>query len=372
MRLQRRGMPKTRAARAGLAACVASLFVASRAMAEPTPSPPRPAVVGKAVSLRVEYVAPASCPTREDFEALVRARTPLAEFGDDARARSLRVELTSNGDAFHGHLEMSGIAPSTDKATPHERDVDGETCADVVDALGLVTALAIDPDASTQPTATLQVATPPPTTTAPPTTPPPEAAPGPARTPIAPAVDRPAPPAQKPAVRWHGNVGGAFAVEGALSPDPLLGGAIDLEAEAPGAGLAPSFRLTALASTNTFLGSRQASFTHFAVRLDGCPFRLGVPSVGVRACLLADIGFMRAVGVQITIPKVAVEPSVDLGALVRGRWSPGGGRFFLEGDVALLFPVTQPTYEFTRPVKRVYQVPPVAVNASLGPGVQFW
>src|SRR5580658_10184027 len=101
-------------------------------------------------AFRTEYQAPPDCPTQPDFEWRVQARTQLVVFvspGDAGLdAGRILVTIQREGSSFLGHLELTG--PGTLGTPMSVRDVKDEHCSDVVDALGLITSLAIDPNAA--------------------------------------------------------------------------------------------------------------------------------------------------------------------------------------------------------------------------------
>ncbi len=235
------------------ALALASCFVASTA----------------AAAIRVRYSAAAGCPSKSDFEREVRARTALASF-DDTATRVFDVSVSQSGASFVGRLRAS--SPSG-RAT--ERVVDGETCADVVAALALAGALAIDPNASLAPVASVQPEPPAPPPPMPePSTPPPRA----------PDVARPyriVPHDVLPvsAVAWRFAVGASADMLTAIAPSPLVGGALYAEVARSPAGLwSPALRVSAaFASSGALDGASPAArFTMTAARVDLCPIRFAL------------------------------------------------------------------------------------------------
>jgi hypothetical protein len=98
--------------------------------------------------LKVVYRAPAGCPPQEAFVAEVASRTSKAKLGDDlgatARSRTIDVRIAARGGQYFGRVSLLDIG---NKGKP--RELVGRTCTEVVSALALVTALAIDPRANT-------------------------------------------------------------------------------------------------------------------------------------------------------------------------------------------------------------------------------
>src|SRR5262249_29170838 len=102
-------------------------------------------------SVHLDYDASSGCPDRSAFVAEVTARTTRARFVDETPdVRSFKVAVRNQAERAVGSL-VSNTAE-----TGAERKVSGKTCAEVVSALALITALAIDPSASTRPVATAE------------------------------------------------------------------------------------------------------------------------------------------------------------------------------------------------------------------------
>src|SRR4029079_13810408 len=95
-------------------------------------------------AVELSYAAPLACPDRASFASEVRARSRKVLFaeGDADRRFVVRVSL------FAGHFsgELSIVDQHRDAS---ERRIDGEKCDEVVSALALISALAVDPQAST-------------------------------------------------------------------------------------------------------------------------------------------------------------------------------------------------------------------------------
>jgi hypothetical protein len=104
-------------------------------------------------SVHLDYEPAAGCPDRAAFIAEVTARTTRARFVDETRdVRTFHATIRTEGDRIVGSIV------SNSGQTGSERRVSGRTCGEVVSALALITALAIDPSASTQPSPPAQPA----------------------------------------------------------------------------------------------------------------------------------------------------------------------------------------------------------------------
>ncbi len=117
--------------------------------------------------LAVAYEAPDGCPTSSAFFREVSARTTRARAAQpNERARVMHVVVTKRGEEHSGRLWIEDASTASTA-----RSVSGKTCAEVVGALALIGALAVDPRASTAPIAAAAVTDPardPPTRDAPP------------------------------------------------------------------------------------------------------------------------------------------------------------------------------------------------------------
>ena len=88
---------------------------------------------------RLQYAAPSGCPTQAEFEQAVAARG--GQF--DAKASSdntFEVSISQQSDGFHASLTIQSSA-----STSNPREVQAANCPEVVDALAVVTAIALSP-----------------------------------------------------------------------------------------------------------------------------------------------------------------------------------------------------------------------------------
>lgn len=324
-----------------------------------------------AVGLR--YDADPSCPGRSTFEAAVTSHTARARFADAgasrARAFHVRVERRGAGRVV-GHIEGTDAHRSrTDRA------IAGTSCEEVVSALALVTALAIDPGASTAPAAQSDLA---PGEESPAITPPgPAAAPsstGAARpAPIADGADRPAAlatssPSRRPTRRAVRASAASMAAFG-LSPLPALGVELRARLEADHGG--PSVAIgAAFLSSSLLEGDPDASFRYFTGDLEVCPAGLRLsPAIAARACAQLAGGIVQARGLDTPNPEEHSGAWVDARAL--SRLSVSRGRFDLELHGGALAPITRPTFVFQAPRTLVHHTPAMAAFVGIGGGVRF-
>jgi hypothetical protein len=249
----------------------------------------------------LQYSASEGCPTRAEFEDQVRARTARARFLDKpGEERFFRVYAS----VLDGHAVGSVISGASN-APANMREVASNDCQEVVSALALIVALAIDPQASMSlshpsapepsPTAVLRAPDSP------------GAAPMMPQTfTTAPAssswVDRSGLPKHSSSSDVALSVGAR--VEGAIwwsaGAIPMGTWALSLEGENTEARLvAPAVRLsvehTESAAVNRAEGG--ARFANTAGRLDACPFRFRLaPNVSVRPCVALEAGQLSATG----------------------------------------------------------------------------
>jgi hypothetical protein len=270
------------------------------------------------------YVAPAECPTEERFRAEVAARTAkfhAAEANEPARAFAVVV----NGDFAQatGYLEVHAIDGTTSR-----RAVGRGSCEEVVSALALIAAVAIDPDTTTGP-APAEAATDPanaePTSsqTSPepalPTPAPPQVmAPWSARPSMTERMASPAPAS----LEW--TAGAPLEIFLGLPTRISVGGGAFLSvAPARNRIWVPEGRLTLLAATGhaSFTGGVGADVLWLLARGEGCLLNAALsPRVAMGGCGAVDAGLLRSAGTGVAHRDTAVRAWIAPGALVRLRW----------------------------------------------------
>jgi hypothetical protein len=320
----------------------------------------------------VTYAAGAGCPSREEFFAAVRARTERFEPASaPAGATTYRVSLNAESDApsgapFLGRLEIVDTAGAMTV-----RQVPGDTCAHVADALALVVALGIDPAATTAP-AEAPPAPPPPQ-------PPPPAPFPPAPLPPKPPVTRSKIPETAPSktrVGFFGAVGANASV--GVSPRALVGPALVLEASllrehANGFAWLPDARLSGTFAASSEPGAAQeiASF-HFVVgRLDLCPARATWRQLDGGLCGRVETGRLSAEGSGVTFGQSVAYPWVALGGALRLRWTIVGP-LYVELEASVTAPLVREDFFFSQPRRTIENVPAVSAAGAAFLGVHFW
>ncbi len=315
--------------------------------------------------IQLDYRVPASCPLRSEFERNVTARTRLARFVDGKHDRAFVVEVVSSPVGFDGRLSQPGGA---------ERTLSDKDCAEVVRALAVILAVAVDPEAAlrapTEPGATGDPA--------------PASGPLPPPPPPIPAATRPAsplpppsrpPPPRPPArpIKLSGGLGPLAFVSAGVAPVALfgvgLGSRFDLESD----GYKFGGGVSVLTARTGLLGpdADASRYTWFAVRLDACPIVFEVAdSLELSPCAQADFGFLRGQGVDVVDPETQTGPWLTLGGAAQLRWRPVQS-FFINGSGYLHANLQRDRFVFRRPFQVVHAVPAVSGGGLVSAGWHF-
>jgi hypothetical protein len=291
-------------------------------------------------SVRIEYVAPARCPDATAFMRSLEARTTrFRQAGPDEQTRRFFVRVTEVGSSYAGSLEISSPDGSTSV-----RSVDAAVCEEVSEALALMTALAIDPDALTSGTKAAPKS---------PIEPAPEpataAAPKPSPRLVADVAGRPPPSAQSASRPWRWSAGVLGHTTFEISPAPGYGGDLFVEAEAPvGSALGPAARIGIFLNQSDLQlpTGAAARFQWATLSVEGCPVRLGLAALRttVYPCVASRLGLLRSEGRRISQPERTDSVWSDVGPVVRLRLS-ATARLLLEADTGLMLPLHRPTFE---------------------------
>jgi hypothetical protein len=351
----------------GVATAVAATALVATAAAH-ADSPP----------LRIDYQAHAACPDAAALVDEITRRTPLARFATASEAAlevRARITITRRGES-RGHLAIGAGAGRV------VRDIASASCEEIVSAFALITALAIDPNASTAPR-------PPPLPPSPPE-PPPPAAPLPPQASLARALHPgaalppgdllapplPVVPALEPARAARGLwiVGARASASFDVAPRPLLGGGIVVE-RAFDAGAHASLSLgVELAQTGDFtVGPAGASFWQATVRVEGCAFgQRPRPHLLFVPCVRAEGGALGGAGIPggaLTTVQKALVPWLGVG--FAPRVAADIGRVVVELSGGPTFPLVRRIFRFDSPDYLIHEVPPVVWSIGFGAGVRF-
>jgi len=299
--------------------------------------------------IRIVFDAPADCSTGEAFYQGVRSRTDRvrrAETGETGTELGVRVTKTSG--KVHGELNLTGEHGESDR-----RVVDGETCDEVVEALSLTAALALDPTARLSTTAVLP---PPPA----PSIPAPAPCPPPPLPPVFPNSFE---------LALHARAVVAEVVSPYASFGGSIGASVSPVASAP---TGPSFGISLEYLANDVLTEPVDAAVHTTiVMLSACPLRADLGSgVFVDPCLLGKGGWLEAEGRGLTNPDWAIRSWWSLGAEVALEVGLGAG-FSAEVAPRLDVPLVKRSFVSGEPPEALGETPAVSAGVGLGIGYYF-
>jgi hypothetical protein len=301
--------------------------------------------------VKLSYAAASGCADERGFFEQVAARTQRVRLADASEpATALLVSIREVPGGLAGKLELRG-----DEGTTAAREVKAASCDQVVAALAIMAALAIDPDASTEPLPKPRAA-PPPSPPRPVVRPPPE-----------PIALEPA-----PALRSRWKVGVSLAVLSGVFSDPVLAVRPFVELAREGQSRSGyTLRLSAARFQSKVVRSEgTGEFALNSARLEACPLHLRTwEPVWVSACPLLDAGWLEARGADVT-PRQS---------LTRG-WLAAGGTLriqlrlleilALEASGELFFPFVRDRF-FVGSDATVHQTGAVGGGGAIGLGVFF-
>jgi hypothetical protein len=305
----------------------------------------------------IDYRVAETCPSSQQFSADVRSRTALASqpHGRDARRFVVTVRTESDGQ-FIG--DVSVVNPDGSSSMP--REVSDASCLEVVRTLALVTALAIDPQASTGPSTIGNDQSSPPGA-APQAS---DAFPGapplvtPAQTtPASRPVERQpwALPLQEPradsarAVGWHWSGGVQGLALFHVAPVAAVGGGVFAQLAPSGRWIIwPDFRLAAAYATATsdwVVGppaSAGAKSWWILARAEACPGRFGTAdgNLVLRFCGFLDSGAFTNSGVDLANSRTTTREWFAVGPALRLTLALGS-RLFVDFEPGLTVPITR-------------------------------
>jgi hypothetical protein len=306
--------------------------------------------------VRIEYAAPGGCPDEAELTSRIRQRLARARFAEPGEmARTFRLRVTSRPDRSLAQVEFVDA-----DGTHVSRAIGAKTCDEVVNAIALVTALAMDARASDE--------TPPEPVAAPP---PPEPAPAP----VAPSpAPLPAPPtrAREPESRLRWDAGAGVGLATGYAPEPAAGLHLFGEVAADQGAL----RLSAAhADSGTITaGADRTRFRFWGGRLEGCPLRFALAEpIALSPCAGLDAGALRGEGLPgpgVVVTREATE--LWLAAVAVARAQLGVEDFLLiEAQIDVRFPLLRHEFVLETPDRRVHEVPALALGAALAVGFRL-
>ncbi len=327
--------------------------------------------------LRLTYDAPASCPTRADFMNQVRARTDRVAFVATPSARRLVVSVAGAANGFDGSLQIATKGQSTST-----RRFSDPNCAEVVSALALAAAVAVDPNAKT---GALPVSSDP----APsavgrlPATAPRIAKPADASDTqrIASSVPAPTPSPPPPRARPRddrpppeAHIEAGLALRVGVLPTVLIGAQLASSLSSPGLPWLERFRFSGAYARSSILtpDDDAADYQWFDVRLDWCPWTPRTSAnVSLEICAAPGVAAVRASGKAPDITADSDTAWIPTMSLVGGARSTLIGPLFLGVRALVGVHFLRDTFVFESPRRVVHPIPAVSGGFDLSFGVQF-
>lgn len=299
---------------------------------------------GESPAIHLTYDAPAGCPDRAAFVTAIEQRTGAIQT-DDAAPLSVEVSIEAKSDGkATGKLRIADEAP---------RVASADSCREVVDALAVIAALAIE--------------------AAPPASPVEEPAPPP--TPATPPVARDTTPFEvstreepDPAKRI-GLVGMGVAH---VSTVPTVGsvvgfgGVFELWSDARASS---AYRLTVVRTDTLAIGElAPLAWQRWTwARVEACPLRIGT-GFALQPCVGATGGVLESgAGPSDTIES-RTRPWLALGAGLRA--ATGGEPWIVSIEAGAVAPLLRDTFELERS-RATYRVPAILLSFAAGVGLRF-
>jgi hypothetical protein len=318
-------------------AIAALLAIPSRAAAHPE-------------RVRLVYRTSEGCPRAEDFRAAVRTRSEQIVFvsGDDS-ARMVKVTVVAQAKGAKGWLEVE---------LPHGdfriRELEGETCQDVVDALALVASLTIESTRATP--QFFRVPEPAPTPE-----PPPE--PEPASEPE-PAAEADAAPVVEPPPEWA--VGAQGIAAGGVAPRLMAG----IGAFAELCWWLLDARLTVAHLPPADAPDAAGIFSATGARAEVCFPRVeGGDVIAVFPCVGLGGAWLRAEG---DTGKAEHTSKAFLDASLLAHLELGlSSMLWLDAQGGIVFPLTHYRFAVANPDAVLFETPIAAGSLGIGLGVRI-
>ena len=306
------------------------------------------------------YETTEGCPNEEVFREQVERRARTRQ----SRSASLRVEV----HVVRDRRDHVGTIFLTDaRGERSTRKVNASRCDEVVSALALVAALAVD-DAAREAERTAEEPAPPraspPTATA------------------STAIDAPAAsPARsdEPARTFALRAGAHAAAQSGVAPDVVMTVPVFVELgldhsrAASGVELRfePSVRALGIfgGSDRKTIGAAAADFAWTSGAVDACPVRIHLGPASLVPCARVEVGVLSASGEQIVPARSDSRLWTALALPIRLRLEPWR-HFFVEIEGAARTPLVRDRFVF-QPDSKVFEAPPVGWTAAAGAGVRF-
>jgi hypothetical protein len=318
------------------------------------------------VSVRVEYAAAQGCPDALGFGEELHARARVKFVGDKDAPHALAVRITRVGKHFEGKLVVRDAS-----AEASERRVSGDTCAEVVSGLALVSAFALgfSPPTAEPPDAQPDIATPDtmPVVVVRDASPERER---PVATIEAPTVDASttAAPTPTPAPQpWSFGVGAQGQLLSDVSPNLAFAVPMHFEVRRSMSGkLGVAARLRFVRASSTAAGA----FTLTAGGVDLCPLDLFSRPFRFDLCARVVAGAFDATGVGVIPSRSATRPWVSVGSAASLDLYVLGP-LYLRLEAALDAPLVRDRF-FVEPNETLFSAPAIGWTGAFGAGATIW
>jgi len=313
----------------------------------------------------LDYRAPPGCPSWPRFVTEVTLRTPRVRLGADRRRHTIGVdvEIVDEGTHATGHVVVR--EPEGSRAV---RKVEGSDCAEVMSALALIVALALDPHASMQPV--VHAASLPASHVPAPTMAPPSAAASPDIVKNAEEPTR--------SGHWHVSAGAELAVSQGAAPSVLPVGEVFVGASRAESAWSWDTRVALgyAAPTSADVPLGRAEFGLVFARADDCPWTARwARQFAASPCVSFEAGRLHAEGIAgpvIVAPNQATVWWLAPGVRARLDWNLGDV-WFAEAGIGALFPLIRESFVFAVPggLTEAHKASPVVGEAGVGWGAHF-
>ena len=360
-----------------------------------------PPVKAESERIHITFEAPKGCSDATAFLRSLKKWTKRFELENEPHTtRRFVVTIDRSASAVVGQLEIR--APG---AAPSLRNVVGKTCDEVTAALGLMTALAIDPSAQrpspAQPTGGPDDAAPGtvpnrsseshnPVHSASGTSPPPAMPrvlpipprpsaperPPPIPATTVPSADEPRPSLPQP-LRWSAGIQ-ANASDG-IASTRAWGGALFVETTLSGTRVNPVFRggLSFSQAQVDLPSGAGAKLQWYLAFLEGCPTHLTAVDrrIALSPCLTANLGLLRGQGQDLDENQATAAVWADLGPTVRFRMGLLQG-LSLEAQGTVAFPLRRLSFDVEdagpgNAATTVFSTPSWGIRAGIGVAYEF-